>query len=290
MALGDFDGRWKNPQGNSNELLYLWAQDLIKELRKGEYISNSIASGIANSELADMAQATIKGRAAGAGTGDPQDLTATQATAILNEFTGDSGGGGLKGLVKAPATGDAIKLLKGDATWVGGIVLLTSGTVTNQATLDIVLTAYAAYRGLTFYLTSWKPATDNINLLVRVSTNGGSSYDAGATDYKYASLLHDSTPTSAAGGSNGTTAITVGDAIGNGAAEGLDVILDLFAQTDTTIQPRILSRATIYQQNDNARGNHTSGRRVVAQDTDAIRFLFSSGNIASGKYAVYGLS
>lgn len=38
---------------------------------------------IANSLLADMAQATIKGRASGAGTGDPQDLTGTQVAAIL---------------------------------------------------------------------------------------------------------------------------------------------------------------------------------------------------------------
>jgi hypothetical protein len=67
--------------------------------------------------LADMAQATIKGRAAGAGTGAPQDLTATQATAILDEFVGDGGSGGTKGLVPAPATGDAAKFLQGDATW-----------------------------------------------------------------------------------------------------------------------------------------------------------------------------
>jgi hypothetical protein len=62
---------------------------------------------ITNAKLADMAQATIKGRAAGAGTGDPTDLTATQATAILNAVVGDSGAGGTKGLVPAPAAGDA---------------------------------------------------------------------------------------------------------------------------------------------------------------------------------------
>src|SRR5262245_27899123 len=84
MALGDLDTRWKNPQGNKAEDLYLWAQDLIKELRKGDYLSNAIGTGIANAQLANMADSTIKGRAVGAGTGSPQDLTATQATAILN--------------------------------------------------------------------------------------------------------------------------------------------------------------------------------------------------------------
>lgn len=39
---------------------------------------------VTNAKLANMAQATIKGRASGAGTGDPTDLTGAQAAAILN--------------------------------------------------------------------------------------------------------------------------------------------------------------------------------------------------------------
>lgn len=42
------------------------------------------ADGVTDAMLANMAQSTIKGRAAGAGTGDPTDLTATQARTILN--------------------------------------------------------------------------------------------------------------------------------------------------------------------------------------------------------------
>ena len=39
---------------------------------------------VTNAKLSDMVQATIKGRASGAGTGDPVDLTAAQARTILN--------------------------------------------------------------------------------------------------------------------------------------------------------------------------------------------------------------
>lgn len=63
-----------------------------------------------NAKLANMATQTFKGRAT-AGTGVPEDLTATQATAILNAVVGDSGSGGTKGLVPAPAAGDAAKKL-----------------------------------------------------------------------------------------------------------------------------------------------------------------------------------
>lgn len=71
-----------------------------------------------NSKLADMATQTIKGRTTG-DTGDPEDLTATQATAILNPVVGDSGSGGTKGLVPAPAAGDAAanKFLHADGTF-----------------------------------------------------------------------------------------------------------------------------------------------------------------------------
>lgn len=66
---------------------------------------------IDNTKLANMAQATIKGRASGAGTGDPQDLTSAQATAILDAFTST-----LKGL--APASGGGTtNYLRADGTW-----------------------------------------------------------------------------------------------------------------------------------------------------------------------------
>lgn len=43
--------------------------------------------------------------------------TPTQVTADLIAMVGDSGAGGTKGLVPAPAAGDATKFLRGDATW-----------------------------------------------------------------------------------------------------------------------------------------------------------------------------
>lgn len=73
---------------------------------------------VTNAKLANVATATFKGRTT-AGTGDPEDLTATQATALLNALVGDSGSGGTKGLAPAPAAGDAAaaKFLRADATW-----------------------------------------------------------------------------------------------------------------------------------------------------------------------------
>lgn len=53
------------------------------------WLKSILPSGsVTNTELANMAQSTIKGRAAGAGTGDPQDLTASQVRTLLSLVIG----------------------------------------------------------------------------------------------------------------------------------------------------------------------------------------------------------
>lgn len=69
-----------------------WKNDTVSG--SGSVADNSIT----NAKLADMAQSTIKGRAAGAGTGDPTDLTATQVRTLINVADGATAAG---------ATGDA---------------------------------------------------------------------------------------------------------------------------------------------------------------------------------------
>lgn len=65
---------------------------------------------ISNAKLANVATATIKGRTT-AGTGDPEDLTGTQATALLDNFTSTT-----KGLVPLSGGGSA-KFLRADGSW-----------------------------------------------------------------------------------------------------------------------------------------------------------------------------
>ncbi len=74
-------------------------------------VATTIANdAVTNAKAANMATATIKGRAT-AGTGDPEDLTGTQATALLDTFTS-----GAKGLVPASGGGTA-NFLRADGTF-----------------------------------------------------------------------------------------------------------------------------------------------------------------------------
>jgi hypothetical protein len=71
---------------------------------------------VALSGMANLAANSIIGNNTGSAA-TPIALTQAQATALLNAMVGDSGSGGTKGLVPAPAAGDASKFLRGDGTF-----------------------------------------------------------------------------------------------------------------------------------------------------------------------------
>lgn len=177
----------------------------------------------------------------------------------------------------------------------GGLTLLTSGVVSNAATLDIVLTGFTGFRAIKFLLSSFLPATDDVELWMRFSTDGGSNYDATGYAYAGTGLSDDATARNIASGSDteiliaGNTTATA--SVSNVADEGgVDAEITLHDQTAVR-----WSRVRFSSSWRFAVGNlvalHGAGQRETAQDTNAVRFLFEGGgNIASGNYAVYGLA
>ena len=92
---------------------------------------------VTNAKLANVATATFKGRTT-AGTGDPEDLTTTQATALLDVFVG-ANVAGTKGLVPSPgATSHANQpyILNDNGDWAkhSGKYLAKSKVTTTQTT------------------------------------------------------------------------------------------------------------------------------------------------------------
>jgi hypothetical protein len=146
-------------------------------ITEGKIASNAITtakvldSNITNAKLANMAQATVKGRASAAGTGPAGDLTAAELRTIIGNVA--SGTAGL-----APASGGGTtNFLRADGTWVspgaGGVaivrtaeVVTTSGTVVDWTGLpsdvhEIIIKA----RGIS------QSSTDSF--LVQLGTSGG---------------------------------------------------------------------------------------------------------------------
>jgi len=170
------------------------------------------------------------------------------------------------------------------------LILLSTATASNSATIDFtgLTSTYYYYKVI---IEDYIPVTDNTGLWFRTSADGGSTYDAGASDYS-----------------------VYGETFRNA---GADSLLDAdIAQIDLTCtgssnmgtgtNERANFEVTVYNPSATARCDMTwkgtslsaapyssaylgQGARVASAAVNAIRFLSSSGNILSGVFKLYGI-
>lgn len=162
---------------------------------KTKYLADN---NVTNAKLAQMSAHTFKGNNS-ASTANASDLTATQLTAELNTVVGDTGSGGTKGLVPAPAAGDATKFLRGDGTFqsVGAASLTsvtlvdntTDGTVISTATSSatIYIVRFSIVRGSAvecgiLYVTSDGSSNANVS-------GGGGQLNANSTGVTFSAVV-----------------------------------------------------------------------------------------------------
>lgn len=144
------------------------------------------------------------------------------------------------------------------------------------------------YSSYVFVLSNVIPATDGVNLYLRTSSNGGFSYDAGASDYKYTILSNAQT-----GGGTGTGTedyiLLVAHAIGSAAGEdGVSGTLTLTG-AGTTKKTSVVGSFGNWRNDGAYVSSYVAGARDSAAIVNGVQFLFSSGNIESGTIEMYGL-
>ena len=121
---------------NGNTTIGNAGADTLSVVATGTFTGNQTFNGTAtftatvtvpdqsftNAKLVPVATATIKGRVT-AGTGAVEDLTGAETTSLLSAVVGDSGSGGTKGLVPAPAAGDtaAARFLSAAGTFAAAV-------------------------------------------------------------------------------------------------------------------------------------------------------------------------
>lgn len=173
-----------------------------------------------------------------------------------------------------------------------GRTLLASKTAAASSNLSFTEFNNAVYRYYEFVFEAIKPATDAVSLRVRFSTDGGATYDAGGTDYDYAYVGRSAGGTALAGDSAAAGAIELSDAtVGNaGGDQGVSGKITVYHAGTASLRTRIGGQLSF----DNTSGHcnliNVEGLRDANQDTDAMRFLFSSGDITSGTIRMYGIA
>lgn len=179
--------------------------------------------------------------------------------------------------------------------WADGArVLLASKTASASATLDFTEFNNAVYRYYEFELENVKPATDAVDLVMRLSTDGGATYSAGASDYSVTGVAGNSggggLAQHAAAGTlwmNLTSGNNVGNAVGETGVTGR---VRLYNAGNSSAYTRAITEILSDNTSCGITFYRIDSRRNALQDTDALRFFMTSGPLASGVIRMYGLT
>lgn len=176
------------------------------------------------------------------------------------------------------------------ASFGGGRTLIATKTASGSGSLDFTEFNNGTYSVYELEFRNLKPSADGMDLHIRTSTDGGSTYDSGTSDYAWSG--------------NGTVGTTVTDgsdaadtgirlspigSLGNAASEyGLSGKITIRSAPDavyTTIEGQV-----VYW---NTAGSFVrasvGGARLSAADVDACRLFMTSSAIASGTARLFGI-
>lgn len=185
----------------------------------------------------------------------------------------------------------------------GSLVLLEEHTASASAALTFTTRNVTGQSGATFQsdydeymimLVNVIPATNSVIAQVKVSTNGGSSYDGGANyQFGYQYLGFGTLDTANVGGTGQTQINLCGTNIANATqsstTSGVNGHIYLFNPLASATNKWFTWDVAVRLQTNNY---HMYGAASYEPTTavNAFEFLFSSGNIASGTVRVYGVA
>jgi hypothetical protein len=212
--------------------------------------------------------------------------TVTASTLDINGLTEDTTPDGTADYFPsydASASGNKKVLLNNAKDWIK----ITSTTASSSS--SVVFTGLSStYNLYIIEITDLVPSTDNTALWLRTSSNNGSSYDASASDYNYQDWTI-ATTTAATGGTDGDSKISAIDQAGTGSNETISGLIHLHKPSTSTFTRFSYTFSQSSQASAAGRARFGVGARRAASATNAIQFIMSSGNIASGVFTLYGV-
>ncbi len=277
------DATWATPGGSgtvthtgaltANQLVVGNGTDDIKvsDLTGDVTTSGGVATTISNSAvtLAKIANASTNSKLVGSGasgSGSPYAELTLGTNLSMSGTTLNAAGGS-----------------------AGALILLEQHTASSSATLDFTTAITSTYDEYQIELVSVQPATDSQDLLMRVSTDGGSTYDSsGSYYYGFLTVRNDGTTGSVSTGGGSAAQLLVANSIQN-AAEGVNGTIKCFNPLGTAARRTFLVD-TIAPQTSYMLRLSGAGTWLTSTAINALRFYFASGDIASGVIRIYGIA
>jgi hypothetical protein len=171
-----------------------------------------------------------------------------------------------------------------------GWIPLSSATASASSTIDFTSFINSDFSNYKFELHNIVPATDATTLYCRISTDSGSTWKSGASDYAW-TAVHNDGGTSNLGSSAADSEIELnlaGSTLGNAAGENYNGELVLYNPSNASVYKTFRMNAAVYSSVPKAGIIDVVGQYLATAAINGVRFLMSSGNIASGTIRMYG--
>jgi hypothetical protein len=211
--------------------------------------------------------------------------------------TNAAGGGQLNITTASNATGTpgSTTFLRGDNTWStpsGGLVLVETQTASTSASLNFTSCITSTYDEYFIEIVNLIPATNAVGLIMRMSTDGGSSYDSG-TNYSTSAYRFINSG-AGAGGGTGQTSISLDggngtDFLSNTSTWGAIGGYKLFSPSSTALYKRVIGTISYFNSASALEGATVVGAYLSTTAVNAFQLLTTSGNITSGIVRCYGV-
>lgn len=167
------------------------------------------------------------------------------------------------------------------------MVLLDTQTASGDSAIEFTgfATGYSSYLFVADHLTV---SSDNADVLLRTSSDGGSNYDSGSTDYARVNMRFEATGSVyGIGNSQPYMIASTGDGIGNAANEFASFSLQMFGASDA-VYTSFISQALQVDGNSLISIGQSGGYRKDAAVVDGVQFLMNAGNL-TGTIKMYGV-
>ncbi len=210
----------------------------------------------------------------------------TQTTArILGRTTASTGA------IEEITVGSGLSLAAGTLTATGGaskLVFLSAVTASSSATVSVETTFDSTYDEYLLIGNDILPDTDNKNLQMQMKI-GGSYLGTGTYSYHITNLAA-SASTYSAFASTTDTKIILSNGTGNAANEGVNFVMTIYnpasaaASKQVTVNLTSIDAGGVLYSHNGAASN--SGTAALT----GLQFSYSTGNIASGTFYLYGIA
>lgn len=170
-----------------------------------------------------------------------------------------------------------------DAVAGSSLIFISSSDISGAATVDFTGFDATKYDSYLFTLMNVAPSTDNSVLYLQTSSDGGSSFDSLTGNYYFATTSNGNTSSASA-----TRIHITYSGVGNSTDEDYSGVLHVVGP-HLSKYTRLVYSGGYSDTSGLLRNNFGVGERKSTSAVNAIRFYFSTGNIASGTISMYGV-